>query len=127
MNEEMEAVVASITEAFDRHDAEAVARHWTEDAYGLPPDGPLVEGRPGIAAIVNATYAAGVQSMRFETVATRESGDFLVQVGRYVMTIAAEGQSFEDDGKFVSVYARQPDGSLLINVTSFSRDAPPAG
>ena len=41
------------------------------------------------------------------------------------MGITASGQSFEDPGKFVSVYARQPDGGLLTTVTCFNRDATP--
>jgi len=45
--------------------------------------------------------------------------------GRTRALNTAGGQSFDDPGKFVSVYARQPDGGLLLTVTCFNRDAPP--
>ena len=75
--------------------------------------------------MLNATFAAGGRSLRMQTVSTQQNGDLLVQVGRYVMGITAGSHSFDDPGKFVSVYARQPDGDLLLTVTCFNRDTPP--
>ena len=125
MIDDFETITASVAEAFNRQDAEGIARLYTENAQVLPPDAPLVEGRQGLVAMLNATFAGGGRSIQFETVSTQQNGDFQVQVGRYVMGITAGGQSFDDPGKFVSVYARQPDGGLLITVTYFTRDAPP--
>lgn len=125
MSDDFEAITAAIAEAFSRQDAEEIARYYTEDAQVLPPDASLVEGRESLIAMLNATFAGGGRSLRMETVSTQENGDLLVQVGRYVMGVAAGGQTFDDPGKFVSVYARQPEGGLLLTVTCFNRDAPP--
>lgn len=125
MTDDFETITASVAEAFTRQDAEGIARYYTDDAQVLPPDAPLVEGRADLIAMLNATFAAGGRSLRMETVSTQKNGDLLVQVGRYVMGITTGGQSFDDPGKFVSVYARQPDGGLLLTVTCFNRDTPP--
>jgi uncharacterized protein (TIGR02246 family) len=125
MNDDFETITASIAEAFARQDAEAIAGYYTADAQVLPPDAPLVEGRQAFVAMLNAMFAGGGRALQLDTVSTQQDGDLLVQVGRYVMGITARGQSFDDPGKFVSVYERQPDGGLLITVTSFNRDAPP--
>ena len=125
MIDDFETITASVAEAFNRQDAEGIASLYTEDAQVLPPDAPLVEGRQAFVAMLNATFAGGGQSIQFETVSTQQNGDLLIQVGRYVMGVTAGGLSFDDPGKFVSVYARQPDGGLLITVTCFNRDAPP--
>jgi hypothetical protein len=58
-----------------------------------------------------------------ETVSTQQNGGLIVQVGRYIMGITAGGHTFDDPGKFVSVYA--PDGGLLLTLTCFNRDTPP--
>jgi ketosteroid isomerase-like protein len=121
----LKTITGSIAEAFTRQDAEGIAGYYTNDAQVLPPDAPLVEGREGLIAMLNATFAGGGRSLQMETISTQENGDLLVQVGTYVMGITAGGQSFDDPGKFVSVYARQPDGGLLLTVTCFNRDAPP--
>lgn len=123
MIDDVETITACVAEAFNRQDSEGIASFYTEDAQVLPPDAPMVEGRQGLVAMLNATFAAGGQSIEFETVSTQKNGDLLIQVGRYVMGITASGQSFDDPGKFVSVYARQPYGGLLITVTCFNRDA----
>jgi uncharacterized protein (TIGR02246 family) len=125
MIDDFEAITASVAEAFNRQDAEGIASLYTEDAQVLPPDAPLVEGRQDLIAMLNATFASGGRSIQFETVSTQQNADLLIQVGRYVMGITASGQSFDDPGKFVSVYARQSDDGLLITVTCFNRDAPP--
>ena len=114
MIDDFETITASVAEAFNRQDAEGIARLYTDNAQVLPPDAPLVEGRQSLVAMLNATFAGGGRSIQFETVSTQQNGDLLIQVGRYVMGITAGGQSFDDPGKFVSVYARQPDGGLLI-------------
>ena len=125
MSDDFETITGSIAEAFTRQDAEGIAGYYTDNAQVLPPDAPLVEGREGLIAMLNATFAGGGRSLQMETIGTQENGDLLVQVGSYVMGITAGGQSFDDPGKFVSVYARQPDGGLLLTVTCFNRDAPP--
>jgi uncharacterized protein (TIGR02246 family) len=125
MIDDVETITASVAEAFNRHDSEGIADLYTEDAQILPPDAPLVEGRHAFIAMLNATFAAGGQSIQFKTVSMRQDGDLLIQVGRYIMGITASRQSYDDPGKFVSVYARQPDGGLLITVTCFNRDATP--
>ena len=125
MIDDVHTITASVAEAFNRQDAEGVASLYTEDAQVLPPDAPLVTGRQGLVAMLNATFAGGGQSIQLDTISTQRSGDLLLQVGRYVMGITASGQSFDDPGKFVSVYARQPDGGLLTTVTCFNRDATP--
>ena len=125
MSDDFETITTAVGEAFTRQDAEGIARYYTDDAQILPPDAPLVQDREGFIAMLNATFAAGGRSLRMETVSTQQNGDLLVQVGRYVMGITAGGHSFDDPGKFVSVYARQPDGGLLLTVTCFNRDTPP--
>jgi ketosteroid isomerase-like protein len=125
MSDDFETITRSIADAFTRQDAEGIAGYYTDNAQVLPPDAPLVEGREGLIAMLNATFAGGGRSLRMETISRQENGDLLVQVGSYVMGITAGGQSFDDPGKFVSVYARQPDGGLLLTVTCFNRDAPP--
>jgi ketosteroid isomerase-like protein len=125
MSDDFETITQAVGEAFTRQDAAGIAAYYTDDAQILPPDAPLVQGREGLIAMVNATFAAGGRSLRMETLSTQRNGDLLVQVGRYVMGITDGGQSFDDPGKFVSVYARQPDGALLLTVTCFNRDTPP--
>jgi ketosteroid isomerase-like protein len=81
VSDDFETITGSIAEAFTRQDAEAIAGYYTDTAQVLPPDAPLVEGRQGLIAMLNATFAGGGRSLQMETISTQENGDILVHVG----------------------------------------------
>jgi len=54
-------------------------------------------------------------------------GSLAVRWGTYVWTSAAEGaaQPVTDNGKFVELWKRQPDGTWLMTLDIWNSDMPP--
>lgn len=99
------------------------ASHYTEDAAVLAPGAPALEGRSAIEASM-----AGPAPADFRTVARAVEGcsSLAVRWGTYVYTAPAEGatEPITDNGKFVEIWKKQPDGSWLMSVDIWNSDIP---
>lgn len=109
--------------AVANRDPGAIAALYSADAYLLPPNAPLAQGRPAIEAVVQSYLDAGAQSLELSTVTLEEQGDLVVEVGRYTLGVQTpDGDSVTDVGKYLQVFKRQADGSLLIAFDAFNSD-----
>ncbi|UCC48306.1 MAG: DUF4440 domain-containing protein [Gemmatimonadota bacterium] len=101
------------------------ASHYTEDAAVFAPGAPMLEGRTAIEASMTGPAPAD-----FRTMARGVEGcsSLAVRWGTYVYTAVAEGttEPLTDNGKFVEVWKKQPDGSWLMTVDIWNSDLPPA-
>ena len=111
-------------EAFNGGDAAGVARMYAEDGRILPPNTEIQQGRAAIEAFVKEFVQLGAQ-LSFVLLTVHESADLCAAVGRYEMEIPVPGgEPMKDSGKFVEIWARQPDGSWLIVDDIFSSSLP---
>ncbi|WP_419911279.1 YybH family protein [Hoeflea sp.] len=121
MKEILEDFDAAYNEAFNRGDAEGCAAFFTEDVKLLPPDQPMIRGRQAFIDIykdrmkqnsggthTNALVEYGVE------------GDMAYQIGTYAIADADP----PEQGKFVNILKRQPDGSWKVSVSIFNSDTP---
>jgi uncharacterized protein (TIGR02246 family) len=107
---------------------DAVAAVYTDEATLLPPNQPPRKGREAIREFWGGML--GAYSVRFEveTVAIEGLGDLAYALGRYNLTATpkAKGQpAIEEEGKFVEILRRQPDGSWKYVVDMYSPNSPP--
>lgn len=121
--DEVDDVLAAFSKAVANKDAVGLANFYSENAKFLPPGAPLVEGRAGIKDFCEQLFAAGFAGLDLENIEVLEGGDLVVDVGRYTMSFAPEGS---DRGKYIAVYRRQADGSLIIVADTFNSDTPAA-
>ncbi|KPK82033.1 MAG: hypothetical protein AMS25_03900 [Gemmatimonas sp. SM23_52] len=105
-------------------DGAGFASHYAEDALLFAPNAPAVEGRAAIQASMTGPAPAD-----FSTTAraVEGCGSLAVRWGTYVWTSAAEGaaQPVTDNGKFVELWKRQPDGTWLMTLDIWNSDMPP--
>jgi uncharacterized protein (TIGR02246 family) len=114
--------------SFTAGDAAGVAAIYAEDGRLMAPNLDIIEGRPGIEAFVKEFVAVGPATMSFDLVAVHEATDLCVAVGRYHLEMRPEGADVQrDDGKFIEVWARQPDGSWLMADDIFNSSLPAPG
>jgi uncharacterized protein (TIGR02246 family) len=117
-----ESAIRALSDGFARGvnagDAEWLVReYYAEDAYFLPPNHRMVNGRSGIRAFLRALFEAGVGGLAIETTKIEASGDLAYHIGRFTM-----GNPSPDRGKFVEVYRRQADGSWKCVGDIFNSD-----
>ena len=123
------AVDSVFTAALNAGDAAAIARTYDEDALLLPPDALPVRGREGIRGFWGGFLRSydvhlTVGNDRFEI-----RGDRAYVVGHYRMETKPKSADVPvrapENGKFLEVLKRQPDGSWSYLVDMYSANAPP--
>ena len=108
-------------EAFNRGDAAGCAAFFTDDVMLLPPDEPMIRGKEAF----EETYRSRIEQNTGGThtnalVDFGVEGDLAYQIGTY----AIEDSDPPEQGKFVNVLKRQPDGSWKVAVSIFNSDKP---
>jgi uncharacterized protein (TIGR02246 family) len=106
--------------AFNGGDASGVASTYTDNARLMAPNMDTLEGRAAIEDFIKGFVATGAK-LEFDVVDVHDGGAICVSVGTYRMTIPGEP---DDRGKYIEVWARQPDGSWRIRDDIFNSSMP---
>lgn len=102
----------------------------TEDAVWLPPNGPRVDGRDAVRALILAyTKAEGFSiTWKASRVEVSAAGDLAYSMGTYEYSLKdAEGNPVSDKGKWVDIWKKQADGTWKAAVAIWNSDQPPPG
>ncbi|HYU27682.1 MAG TPA: DUF4440 domain-containing protein [Gemmatimonadales bacterium] len=114
----IESSNARYLDAFRRGDAAEVASHYTDDAVVMAPNMPAWQGRAGIVPGFSGFLAQfSVPAARLATQDVIITGWYVIERGTYVWTLhpkTGTGADIVDNGKYLTVWERQPDGSWKI-------------
>ena len=104
------------------------AAYFTEDGSGLYPGGPTLNGKAAIQAAMAPFFSDPNFALTFESTRSMasKSGDMVYSQGTYSMTMTdpKTKKPMTDKGKFLTVYAKQPDGSWKAVADTFNSDSP---
>jgi uncharacterized protein (TIGR02246 family) len=111
-------------------DAAGVAANYLPDAQLMPPNAPTVEGREAIQKFWGGLL--GAYQLRFQVVADEVEGrgDLAYARGHYTLDgtpKAKGGAPIHDEGKYLEVLRRQPDGGWRYAVDMYSSNLPAPG
>jgi uncharacterized protein (TIGR02246 family) len=101
-----------------------VASLYTTDATLMPPNEAAVNGRAKIQAWMGAFPK--LQDIKVSPQQIDGRGDMAYVSGTYTLTIAAQGPTpaIPDNGKFLEIRRKQPDGKWAIAYDMFSSNMP---
>lgn len=114
----LDKLVAEFVAAFNARDAAKVAAFYTEDATLMPPDAPMVKGRPNIEAFWRGAFEQGLSNLKLRPFDSAISGDQGYEAGTATMDIKPAGKEAgapasagavrptTDSSKYVVVYKR---------------------
>lgn len=113
-----EAAIGDIWNAYEAArvagDAEAWLALWDEGGVQMPPGRPA-RGKDVLVASVPKAFAAVPASvMEITPEETVIMGDWAFSRGHYTATQTVQGNAVEVDGKFMTIFRRQEDGSWKI-------------
>ncbi|MFQ5664366.1 MAG: YybH family protein [Terriglobia bacterium] len=114
-------------EAWNAKDVERVLAFTTGDASLFPPNAPIVTGKEAIRALATEFvgrpgFALAAQPTNIEIART---GDLGYSLGTYEITVNdAEGNPVTDQGKWLAVLNKQPDGTWKVVAHIWSSDLP---
>ncbi len=108
-------------------DADKFAGYFAEDASGLYPGSPILNGKQAIKAwaaplLADPNFALTFQSSRVEA---SKGGDLVYTQGTYTMTASdpKTKKPMTDKGKYLTVYRKQADGSWKALADTFNSDS----
>ena len=109
-------------------DAAGIANFYAEDGVVMPPNAPIGTGR----AAIQQTWASMMGAPGFELTFVPEqilvssSGDMALDRGTYRLTVAPNGTTQTDTGKYVVVW-RKIGGEWKVAADIFNSDLPAGG
>ena len=124
---------STMNEAYDAAvnagDAEAMGMLYAEDAVSMPPNAPSLVGRAAIVADAAEDFAGMEANLTSQYEGHHLMGDMVVEWGSYSFgaTVGETGMEIQDDGKYVAIYQRQPDGSWQIVRDIWNSNSPIPG
>ena len=125
--ETREAIVAvsrRLAEALGQRDAAGAAALYSADARLLPPNAPPFVGRGQIEQFWASVLQMGLRDASLTTEDVQADGDLACETGTYRMTLGPADQPIRDEGKFVVLWQRQPDGEWRATVDIWNSSLP---
>jgi len=118
----LEKKTAAWVEAFNAHDADALAALYSEEAVVAPPNAPAIFGRDAIRADNLETFAAGNLAIELEDLEIVVRGDLGYKAGRYRMR--AE-ETLVDRVKYIEIWTKA-SGEWMLHRDIFNSSLPQA-
>jgi len=120
----------AFSEAYSASDdkLETISAIFLDDANVLAPDMPMARGKEASIAIFAALEVLPEYSLSWKAEIAEVGGavDLGYTIGPYHMEFQdPEGNPVVIDGKFMTIWKKQPDGSWKIAVDMFNSDGPP--
>jgi uncharacterized protein (TIGR02246 family) len=109
-------------------DSDRWIKLWAEDGIQLPPDFPAIIGRDNIKAGLDSEIDLFTYDMDIKTEQVRVAGNQGFAWGNYTLTITPKdgGEPIPVDGKYLTIFEKQPDGSWKIYRDIFNSNVPPS-
>ena len=132
-NDEIRDKIAKINKqmakAMMEGNAQATLGFYAKDAVSLPNYGEMVKGIDAIKKSNEEMVSSGmkVNSMEFNIVMVNTYGNMVSEIGTYKMNATMPGMAspMDDTGKYLTLWEKQPDGSLKIKVETWNTDKNP--
>jgi|HubBroStandDraft_1064217.scaffolds.fasta_scaffold01022_2 ketosteroid isomerase-like protein len=98
-----------------------------EEGSMMAPNSPIATGKAAIAKLVAADFNYGDLVWHADKAGVARSGDIAYTSGTYKFSFKDQsGKPVVDNGKYLTVWKKQKDGSWKVFFDMFNTDLPPA-
>ncbi len=107
--------------------AEAFVAQLVDDATLLPPDAPLAQGTEAIRTVINELEAMPGFSVTWgpDMAEVGSGGGLGYTIGSYQMQMEGPEGAMIIDGKYLTVWQKQADGTWMVIADMFNANGPP--
>jgi uncharacterized protein (TIGR02246 family) len=107
----LDKLAAEFSATFNAKDAAKLASFYTEDASLMPPNQPMVKGRPNIEAYWKGAFEQGLTNLQLKPFESVISGNQAFEAGIATVTLKSGGGSkpVTDTAKYVVIFKRAND------------------
>jgi ketosteroid isomerase-like protein len=118
-----------LAKAMMNGDSEKNLSYYTTDAISLPNNAPMAEGIEAIKKSNQEMMNLGMKitSCNFVTLKVIPNNNLITEIGTYKMSVSTPDMQdpMEDEGKYLNIWEKQPDGSLKIKVEMWNTNSMP--
>jgi uncharacterized protein (TIGR02246 family) len=122
MNDEM-------VKAMLADNSEVIMSMYTDDAISMPSYEPMLKGKDAMMKSHMKSKEAGfkMNNITLTTMDVWSSGDLAYEIGTYTinMTLPGMTEAMDDNGKYLTVWQKQTDGSWKIKAETWNSDNNP--
>ncbi len=122
----LKAIAEKYEAAYSAGDADALVDLHADDAIRMPPNAPSLMGKEAIRTAYQATFDQFTAKIKLtlEEVEFGVDEAFVRGVTAVMLTPKAGGEPVQDEGKYLSIRKKQPDGSWKIFRTIWNSNNP---
>lgn len=116
------------TNAMIDNDTETMLSMYAVDVISMPSYQPTVKGIDKVRELSEMQAKSGWKTTQFELNLTDVivAGDLAIEIGNYDMKMSGPGvPEWADNGKYITIWELQKDGSLKIKVETWNTDHNP--
>ena len=111
-------------------DTESIWEYYSEDVISMPSYQPMTKGLDACKESSKQMMESGMQITAFKSVNEEilVSGNYVVDIGTYEISILMPqmgDQPWDDNGKYMTIWEMQDDGSLQVVVETWNTDVNP--
>ena len=111
------------------NDAAGMWANYSEDVISMPSYEPMLKGIEACKESYKKMTESGMKMTAFKSVVTDiiDAGDYVVDIGTYKisMSVPEMDMPWDDQGKYMTIWEKQDDGSLKIKVETWNSDVNP--
>lgn len=131
LKQKIEGINKTIAKATIEGNYSVGLNYYTSDAISLPNQSPMVQGIDAIKKQNDVMKESGAKFKNFETktLQVKSCGNQVIEIGTYKLSMIIPGMpnDFEDHGKYLTIWEKQPDGALKIKTEMWNTDVDPMG
>ena len=130
LQSQVDAINDEMVKSILTNDPDAALKLYKEDLVSLPSYQPMIKGMDAMKAQAEQQKETPMNVKTF-TITTTDlwaSGKFVVDIGTYSMSMdwpEAPGGVWSDQGKYITLFEIQEDGSLLVKADAWNTDTNP--
>jgi ketosteroid isomerase-like protein len=102
-------------------------KYYCDDVISMPNFHPMVRGKSDLKRMTRMIFASGMkfESLESTTLEVKVDGIFVYEIGTFkqAAVMPGAGEAVEQSGKYLTVWRKQPGGSLQIAVEMYNSDA----
>lgn len=114
--------------AYDAGNLERVVINFTDDAMLMPPNEPAAAGYEAIESWFQGAFEEFTAELTVSSEEVEVAGEWAFDRGTYTATFTpkAGGEPTEENGNYIAILKKQPDGSWKIALDIWNSDRPVA-
>lgn len=122
----VEAAGSRMEMAYNRGEIEGFVRPYADDIWLFPPNAQPFQGRQAAFDFFQRSYADGFRNLQLTTTGLDRQGTMAYETGTFTGDITSGGQATrQDNGKYVHIWKRAPNGDWRIHFAMWSSNNPP--